>query len=92
LTYGDAQTPPAGQTLWGETDDERTAAVAWDWVEIGDGIVAMADPLGLISNLRFLNASGDPLPQEETAMRLHQMVHGLPWQSEVRRALNLSAS
>ncbi|HUP07743.1 MAG TPA: hypothetical protein VMU47_11360 [Caldimonas sp.] len=47
----------------------------------------MADPLGVISNLRFVNETGEPLDQRESAIRLHQIVHSLPWQSEVRRAL-----
>ena len=74
--------------MWGETSDQRAAGVAWDWVEISGGIVAMADPLGLISNLRFLDADGEPLPERDAALRLHCMVHTLPWQSEVRRVLH----
>ena len=48
----------------------------------------MADPLGLITNLRLLNARGEALSTLEVAMQLHRLVHALPWQTEVRRALH----
>src|SRR5947208_2419668 len=51
LSYGDECQPPSGQTVWGQADDGRNAGVAWDWVEIRDGVVAMSDPLALITNV-----------------------------------------
>jgi hypothetical protein len=62
--------------------------VAWDWVEIQNGVVAMADPLGVITNVQFLDQRGDALPEREVAIRLQQLVHALPWQREVHRALH----
>jgi hypothetical protein len=87
LTNGDEDYPCSGQTLWGDPSESHAAGVAWDWVQIRDGVVAMADPLGLISNLRLLDVNGEPLSGMELAMQLHQLVHGLPWQTEVNRAL-----
>ena len=87
LTFGDEESPCSGQTLWGDSSDERAAGVAWDWVEIRGGVVAMADPLGLVTNLRLLDSRGEALTSLELAVQLHQMVHALPWQSEVKRAL-----
>jgi hypothetical protein len=88
LTFGDAESPCSGQTLWGEASAGQPAGVAWDWVEIRDGVVAMADPLGLVTNLKLLDAQGAALSQLEMAIRLHQLVYALPWQTEVRRALH----
>ena len=87
LTLGDEASLCTGQTLWGDATEERAAGVAWDWVEIRDGVVAMADPLGLVTNLRFLDTHGEELTNLEVAIRLHQLVHALPWQCEVKRAL-----
>lgn len=81
----------AGQTLWGEESPSRSAGVAWDWVEIGKGIVAMADPLGMVTNLRLVGHDGEALTPGQIALRLHQLVHALPWQTEVRRALDQPA-
>jgi hypothetical protein len=87
LTFGDRAGPCSGQTLWGDSSPERSAGVAWDWVQIQQGVVAIADPLGLITNLRLLDAEGEALSTQQMALRLNEMVHALPWQTEVQRAL-----
>jgi hypothetical protein len=87
LTFGDEQSPCSGQTLWGDATEERSAGVAWDWVEIHGGVVAMSDPMGLVTNIRLLDARGETLPDREAAVQLNQLVHELPWQNVVRRAL-----
>ena len=56
------------------------------------GVVAMSDPLGLVTNLTLLDDQGEALTNLEVAVRLHQLVHALPWQSEVQRALHEVAS
>jgi hypothetical protein len=81
-----------GQTLWGESSDARSAGVAWDWVQLQQGVVAMADPMGLVTNLRLLNARGEALAPFELAVHLNGIVHGLPWQNEVCRALGQGAN
>jgi hypothetical protein len=88
LHYGDDAGPCTGQTLWGEATRDRSAGVAWDWVELQQGVVAMADPLGLVTNLKLLDAKGEALSAFEVAVRLNGLVHALPWQNEVQRALH----
>jgi len=81
------ETPCSGQTLWGRDADDAVTGVAWDWVELRQGVVAMSDPFGVVTNLRLIDAQGDVLPMRQAALHLHQLVHALPWQSQVRRAL-----
>lgn len=88
LKPGDGDSPTTGQTLWGGPSGAGAAGVAWDWVEIQDGVVAMADPFGLVTNLQFLSAEGKMLSDFEATLRLNELVHALPWQSEVQRALS----
>ena len=88
LSFGDEESPCSGQTLWGDSSARQSAGVAWDWVEVQAGVVAMADPLGLVTNLQLLDDHGEALTHIEVAVQLHQLVHALPWQSEVRRALH----
>jgi hypothetical protein len=88
LYGGDAASPCTGQTLWGDASDRGSAGVAWDWVELQEGVVAMADPLGLVTNLKLLDANGAALSAFEMAVRLNGLVHALPWQNEVQRALH----
>ena len=88
LSFGDDESPCSGQTLWGDSSPRQSAGVAWDWVEVQSGVVAMSDPLGLVTNLKLLDDHGEALTHIEVAVQLHQLVHALPWQSEVRRALH----
>jgi hypothetical protein len=92
LNFGDESNPCTGQTLWGEESEDHSAGVAWDWVRLMPGVVAMSDPLGLVTNLKLLDDQGEALTNLEVAVRLHRLVHALPWQSEVQRALHQVAS
>jgi hypothetical protein len=92
LNFGDDDSPCTGQTLWGDERETQSAGVAWDWVRLQPGVVAMSDPLGLVTNLKLLDDDGEALTNVEVAVRLHQLVHALPWQSEVQRALHQVSS
>lgn len=92
LNFADDACLCRGQTLWGDPSATQSAGVAWDWVELQQGVVAMADPLGLVTNLKLVDDDGEALTHVATAVHLHQIVHTLPWQSEVRRALDLPAA
>lgn len=88
ITPGDGESPPSGQTLWANANDTSAAGVAWDWVEMQEGVVAMADPMALVTNLQLVDDEGERLDQYQAALRLNAMVHCLPWQNEVKRALH----
>jgi len=92
LTTGDADQPCSGQTVWGNASPEPAAGVAWDWIEVHEGVVAMADPMALVTNLQLLDSHGEVLPSLRAALRLNEIVHLLPWQSEVQRALHRIAA
>lgn len=85
---GGPQIGTTGQTLWAGSSADGEAGVAWDWVQIAHGIVAMADPLAVVTNLRFIGDEGEVLTAFEAARFLNEIVHGLPWQHEVARALS----
>ena len=86
LTQRDRSTPCSGQTVWGAPSTECSAGVAWDWIELRQGVVALADPFGLITNIRLLDAEGHELSATQAVVRLNELVHTLPWQNEVQRA------
>ena len=77
----------AGQTIWGGSLAGSDAGMAWDWVEIAKGVVAMADPMSVITNLRIVGDEGEVLTAQAAALYLNGIVRGLPWQDEVGRAL-----
>jgi hypothetical protein len=78
----------AGQTFWIGPHDDGEAGMAWDWVQLDGGVVAMADPMAVITNLRLLDEDGHVLTAWQSARYLNALVHGLPWQEEVCRALD----
>jgi len=92
LSRVDGDQPCSGQTVWGNASTEPAAGVAWDWIEIHEGVVAIADPFALVTNLQLLDENGEPLPSTQAALYLNEIVHTLPWQSEVQRALNRAAA
>ncbi len=81
------QRATAGQTIWGGSGAEGDAGMAWDWVRMPLGMVAMADPMCVVSNLCILNDLGEVLSASKAALVLNEIVYSLPWQTEVRRAI-----
>ncbi|KPF41635.1 hypothetical protein D621_21220 [beta proteobacterium AAP51] len=77
----------AGQTVWTAHAEEGEAGMAWDWVELAHGVVALADPLSVVTNVRLVNADGEVLTALQAARFINEMVRALPWQQEVERAL-----
>ena len=54
LSPGTAKEPSVGQTVWGTNATDADAGVAWDWITtMPAGIVAMADPMSVVTNLRL---------------------------------------
>ena len=79
--------PCSGSTIWGGFSKGEEAGLAWDWIEVAEGVVAMADPMSLITNLQLVTADGRVLPATTAALHFNQFVRRLPWQDEVRRLL-----
>ncbi|MDT7833788.1 hypothetical protein [Aquabacterium sp. OR-4] len=79
-----------GQTLWAASCQHGRAAMAWDWVELSEGVFAMVDPMAIVTNLRLVDDQGEPLPSMETARHINGIVHGLPWQQAVEQAISQS--
>ena len=79
--------PCSGHTIWRGLSQEGDAGLAWEWIEIASGVVAMVDPMSVSTNMRLVNDHGDVLPATEAALHFNQFVRRLPWQEEIRRLL-----
>lgn len=84
----DHDTPVSGQTVWRGDSTEGDVGVAWDWIMLSRDVVAMADPMCVVTNLRLLGERGEVLTSWEAARHLSRIVYGLPWQSEVKRVVS----
>ena len=84
---GDTPGTAAGQTVWAAHDVAGEAGMAWDWVQIARGVVAIADPMSVVTNVRLIGEEGEVLTALQAARFLNELVRTLPWQLEVQRAL-----
>jgi Domain of unknown function (DUF4902) len=75
-----------GYTTWQSIEAGPMVRLGWDWALIDDGIVVLADPLGINSNLCFLQEQ-EPLHASRVAAHLNAIVHALPWQATILKAL-----
>lgn len=81
-----------GVTAWTWSRGAERAVISWEWIELCQGVLVLADPNGLMSNILFV---GDLQGMEwvearnRNALILNTIVHGLQWQdrvlSEIRR-------
>lgn len=87
LNHGDTEMPCSGHTVWGTRGPDGPAGMAWDWIQIPQGVLALADPLAVVTNLWLLDPAGQVLSPLQAVPRLSQVVHNLPWQLEVQRVI-----
>ena len=78
--------------MWAAHAADGELGMAWDWIQIARGVVAIADPMSLVTNLRLVGAEGSVLTAQQSALVLNELVRALPWQSEVQRALHAANS
>ncbi len=76
-----------GQVLFGLQSSKEMIGVAWDWVAIGGRILAISDPMSIVSNVYFVAANGDTLQESARLVQLNNVINSLPWQRPVRRTL-----
>jgi hypothetical protein len=76
-----------GTTLWVAELRGRRVGLAWDWVEVGAGVVALVDPNAIVSNLLFLRDQAHYESELGSVVSRTRLVYGLPWQRAVVLAL-----
>ena len=72
-----------GQVVWGIVRDGTRMAIAWDWTEAAPGIVVLADPMVVLTNLQLVDNEGFPLSYEDRILALSAAINGWDWQSAV---------
>jgi hypothetical protein len=59
--------------------------LAWDWAEVRKDVVALCDPMNVLSNVRLVDDEGAPLGAAERVLHLNSAIHELDWQPHVMR-------
>ncbi len=84
-----------GATVWVSTIPRLRVAVAWEWVEVSAGVLVVADPNNVISNLRLIRpmmGMESMSPSTQRVVLLNAIVRALPWQSEISVSTRASLS
>lgn len=86
VTRTSATAGAEGMTAWVWTEGTRRAVIAWEWIELSMGVLVLADPNALMSNLMFTGSMQGMErvdPRSRNVLMLNTIVHGLPWQERV---------
>lgn len=75
--------PRRGQTLWGGCIDGHEVGIAWDWAEVSESVLAVSDPMRVLTNLILMDESGKLLDDDICVLHLNTAIHDLQWQSQV---------
>lgn len=76
-----------GSTLWCGLVASGLVGVTWTWQQIAPGVLVIADPLAIRSNLRWLGDDGHLLGEIAVAALHTRLVVPLRWAQPVRDAL-----
>ena len=76
-----------GETTWAMTSTLGTMTILFEWAEVTRGVLALANPMGIVSNVRLMTDEGDLLTRSQTLLELNFTVHELDWQVVVASKL-----
>ena len=85
---GDASHLCSGATVWSWEDGDTVFALGWEWVEFRAGVVLLANPMEILSNMKFDVEGDQTLPRNSNIETLNIIVHSLPWLNYLRGVLN----
>jgi len=73
-----------GQEVWA-TDDDEPIRIAWEWTEIQPDVVALFDPMNILSNVALIDGCGRTLGCSRRMLHLNNVVHQLDWRAALAR-------
>lgn len=72
--------PVAGNSVWVGNVGSAHVGLAWEWVELRPGVLLLADPNSVITNVRFVDKRGRELDALKSLVCVNRILHELPWQ------------
>ena len=79
--------PCVGSTVWVGSIDGAYAGLAWEWVELRSGVLMLADPNSIITNVQVVGVVGQEVDPLESTVSLNTILHRLSWQDIVGEVL-----
>lgn len=84
--FGGASDLKHGLSLWGCELDGAMFGIAWDWAEVRPDVVALADPMKILSNIVLLDSDRCCMGESRRLLYFNTAVFQLPWQEQAGRA------
>ena len=78
-----------GQAVWGTEVDGCRVGIAWEWREVKSQVIAIHDPMVVLANVDLRDDGGECLRDGQRLLALHELIHELPWQEQIRFSPNL---
>ena len=75
--------PLVGSTVWLGSIAGQHAGLAWEWVELRPGVLMLADPNSITTNLCMVDVTGRRQDELASSVSLNRLLHQLPWQEAV---------
>jgi hypothetical protein len=72
-----------GQVLWGVDEPSYAIGIAWDWAEVREDVVAVVDPMKVLSNVTLVDENGVCLNESSRIVYLNSAIHELRWQEGI---------
>ncbi len=88
----DAAGTRMGDTIWLLKDSPEPAGLAWEWIEIRPGVIMLADPNAMVTNLRLVDSHHRAVLGMNLVRICNRIVHALRWQERVRAQLGREPS
>lgn len=57
--------------------------VCWPWAQLRPNVVALANPLGIATNVRLTETDGSNVADQRKLLHLNSAVYAAPWQDSV---------
>ena len=80
----------AGSTVWLGCIAGQHAGLAWEWVELRPGVLMLADPNSITTNLRMVDVAGRRQDELVSTVSLNRLLHQLSWQDAVCEVIHSS--
>jgi len=77
---------PHGQVLWGTHHRGAPVGLAWEWTEVTRAVIAMSDPMHIVSNALLVDVNGCPLNEQDLILEFNTAVYQLAWYDELLQA------
>lgn len=73
----------SGTTTWCCEYMEQRLGLVWEWVAVSPALIALANPMVVVSNVDLLNDHDQEVDSSLRLTSLHRVIYNLAWQQHI---------